>query len=93
MQDVDKNAITTEPPSASSEELKTHRLRDLGLQIEGQPLLGAARHVVQMAAHGPKEAPSPQEAVEPAAGQHVVLDEVVPAPGVVDVPRQPDQGL
>ena len=32
------------------------RRADLGLQVEGQPLLGAAGEIVQVAAHGPQEA-------------------------------------
>ena len=39
-----------------------HAPGDLGLQVEGQPVLGAAGQVVQMAAHGPQEAARAQEA-------------------------------
>src|SRR5204862_8173027 len=30
-----------------------HAAADLGLQVEGQPLLGAAGEIMKMAAHGP----------------------------------------
>ena len=34
----------------------THATRDLGLEIEGKPVLGATGQVVQVAAHRPQEA-------------------------------------
>ena len=49
----------------------------LGLEVEGQPLLGAAGEEVQVAAHGPEEILGALEAPELGAREDACLDQLV----------------
>ena len=53
-----------------------HAARDLGLQVEGQAVLGAAGEVVKVAAHRPQEAARAQEAHQRLAGEQALADQL-----------------
>ena len=68
-------------------------MRDLGLQVEGQALLGAPGQIVQVTAHRPEKAARPVELAQGVAGQHAVLDQVGGIPDPVEELAEPEQGL
>ena len=71
-----------------------HARADHRLEIEGQPLLGAAGDVVQMEAHGPQEFPGAAAMLRLGRGQHVAdIGEFAHGLRVVHVARDPVQRL
>src|SRR5262249_41744860 len=70
-----------------------HPLADLGLQIEGQPLLGAAGEVMEVAANHPQELLGAREALRSVCREHAEVDEFPDVVGAVDVFRDPEQRM
>ena len=61
------------------------------LHVEGQPLLGAAGEVMQVAAHGPQKALGPLEPRRFLGRQHAEFDQLGDVVDAVDVFRDPEQ--
>src|SRR5689334_3364760 len=70
-----------------------HMPADLGLQVEGQPLFGAACQVMKMAADRPKEVLSALKTLGLLCREHARLDELADIVGAVDVFGDPEQGV
>src|SRR6516162_416516 len=70
-----------------------HSLADLGLQIEGQPLFGAAGEVMEVAANRPQELLGARKALRSVRREHAVVDEFPDVVGAVDVFRDPEQRM
>ena len=68
-----------------------HPRGNLALQIEGQPVLGAAGNGVEVAAHRPKEVLSPAEVAVFLAGQQPGADQFGNVADVVDIFADPVQ--
>src|SRR4051812_43227030 len=71
----------------------THPAPDLGLQIEGEPLLGTAREVVDMAANRPQEFLGAIEPLRLFRRQYSQLYELADIVGAIDVLGYPEQGV
>ena len=71
----------------------THPAPDLGLQVEGQPLLGTAGEVMDMAANRPQEVLGAIEPLQLFRRQHSQLYELADIVGAIDVFGYPEQGV
>src|SRR6266853_4544935 len=69
----------------------THPVPDFGLQVEGEPLLGTAREVVEMAANRPQEVLGAVEPLRLLRRQHSQLYELADIVGAIDVLVYPEQ--
>ena len=69
----------------------THSSTDLGLDVEGQPLLGTAGEVMNVATNRPQELLSSIEALQLVRRQHAQLDELTDIVGAIDVFGYPKQ--
>ena len=70
---------------------KAHPLGDLALQIEGQPVLGAPRNGVEVAAHRPKEILGAVELAIFVAAEQSGLDELRRFADIIGVFADPEQ--
>src|SRR6185437_11059517 len=70
-----------------------HAAADLALDVEGEALLGAAREVVEVAAHGPQEVLRPREARRLVGREDAELDELADLVDAVDVLGDPEEAL
>src|SRR5262249_6239727 len=68
-----------------------HAAADLGLDVEGEALLGAPRQVVEMAAHRPQEFLRPVEARRLLLAQPPYRDQLRDVVEAVDVFGEPEQ--
>ncbi len=68
-----------------------HPRRDLALEIEGQPVLGAAGNRVKVAAYRPQPVFGTQELGQLALGQQARLHEIGKAPHPVDIFADPEE--
>src|SRR5437588_10153554 len=68
-----------------------HPSPDLGLQVEGQPLLGAAGEIVDVAADRPQELLRAIEPLRLLRRQHSQLYELADIVGAIDVLGYPEQ--
>src|SRR6266478_9578090 len=68
-----------------------HLPRDLGLQVESEPLFGATGQIVEMAAHRPKKALGVVEPLRLLRRQNSQFDEPADIVGAIDVLGDPEQ--
>ena len=71
----------------------THAPGDLRLEVEGEPVFGAAGQVVQMAAHGPQEAARAQEPDQRLPGEQPLPDHLGRIVPGLDEAGDPQQRL
>ena len=64
---------------------------DLALQVEGQPLLGAAGEVVEVAAHRPQEVLGALEVARLLLGEHALADQLAGLVDAIEIFGDPEQ--
>ena len=72
---------------------KAHRRRDLGLQVEGEALLGTVGEPVQVAANGAQETVRAPVDARGVGGKRAVADEVFGRPRIVEKAADPHEGV